>query len=103
MTETPLDEYRKALMERVLANMYTDFIAAAVDRGEITLPETETPANRIHRVWGEAIREAPDDIVPWLLGQGDGPVLACYHEALVYEKITYGERQVVECEGVVVC
>ena len=94
MTKTPLEEFLEAAFgpgARLLAV-------------EIT-PEVLTDrASLVKALWNKVVIDAP----PGALDGGDGLILqlddpTTQDAHIIYEKITYGDKQVIEAEGIVVC
>ena len=94
MTRTPLDEFLEAAFGP----------GAQLIAVEIT-PEVLTDrASLVKALWNRAVIDAP----PGALDGGDGLILQLDDPTeegghITYEKITYGDKTVIEAEGIVVC
>lgn len=93
MVKTPLDE----------------FLEAAFGPGAQLIPVEVTPAILSDRtalvkaIWQQAVLSAPPgafDGDDGLILELDGPT---GDGVITYEKITYGDKRVIEAEGIVVC
>lgn len=91
MTKTPFEEFLEAL-------------GFDIDQGVLVIPPAMDRVTLIKHLWNEAVLNAP----PGALDGEDGPVMVLCDPAdlqavITYEKITYGDKAVIEAEGVVVC
>ena len=87
-----------------------EFLEAAFGPGARLLAVEITPevltdrAALVKALWNKAVLDAPPgalDGEDGLILQLDDPTAADAH--IVYEKITYGDKRVIEAEGIVVC
>lgn len=86
-----------------------EFLEAAFGPGARLLAVEITPevltdrAALVKALWNKAVLDAP----PGALDGGDGLILQLDDPTcdghIIYEKITYGDKRVIEAEGIVVC
>lgn len=95
MTKTPLEEFLEACLAKghVIEVTEIEVVDAPADRAEA-----------IKAVWATAVLTAPEGI----LTGPSGPLLATADphnpgREIFFEIMQYGDKRVVECEGVVVC
>ena len=95
MTKTPMDEFLDALrssgIEVYALDLEPDFSGM-------------TRSQAVQAVWEIEAATAP----PGAMDGPDGKIMAITCSGwgdveFVYEKVTYGDQKVIECEGVVVC
>jgi hypothetical protein len=93
VTKTPFEEFMEAIGHGAQYFVTTISASMLADRAEL-----------VKALWVQAVVNAP----PGALEGADGHVLSVFdpiHEdgTIDYEKITYGDKSVIEAEGIVVC
>lgn len=94
MTETPFDEFLEAAFGP----------GARLVAVEITPAILSDRSSLVKALWQQAVLDAPPgalDGADGLILQLDDPTTDGGH--IVYERITYGDKSVIEAEGIVVC